>query len=125
VQATCDRVVIINEGRIVADGTPEQLQSQFRGSETVSLELRAHTANAMADLHPALAAVRNVESATYVPSDGPTHRFILHATKGSDIREDLFQLAVRNGWVMLEMSRTATSLEEVFHRLTRADEVSA
>ncbi len=125
VQATCDRVVIINEGRIVADGTPEHLQSQFRGSEIITLELRADTTNAMADLHPALAALPNVENATYVPGDGPTHRFVLNAIKGSDVREDLFRLAVRNGWVLLEMSRKATSLEEVFHRLTRTDEVSA
>ena len=125
VQATCDRVVIINEGRIVADGTPEHLQSQFRGSEIITLELRANTTNAMSDLHPALAALPNVENATYVPGDGPTHRFVLHATKGSDVREDLFQLAVRNKWVLLEMSRKATSLEEVFHRLTRTEEVAA
>jgi ABC-2 type transport system ATP-binding protein len=124
VQATCDRVVIINEGRIVADGTPEQLQSQFRGSEIITIELRALTTNAMADLHPKLAAVRSVESATYVPSDGSTHRFVLHAAKDSDVREDIFQLAVRSGWVILEMSRKATSLEEVFHRLTRAEEAA-
>jgi ABC-2 type transport system ATP-binding protein len=125
VQATCDRVVIINDGRIVADGTPEQLQSQFRGSEIITLELRASTTNAMADLHPVFAGLRDIESATYVPSDGPTHRFVLHAAKGSDVREEIFQLAVRRGWVLLELSRQATSLEEVFHRLTRTDEVAA
>lgn len=125
VQATCDRVVIINDGRIVADGTPEQLQSQFRGSEIITLELRASTTNAMADLHPALAGLRDIESATYVPSEGATHRFVLHAAKGSDVRDEIFQLAVRRGWVLLEISRQATSLEEVFHRLTRNDEVAA
>lgn len=125
VQATCDRVVIINEGRIVADGTPEQLQTQFRGAETIALELRTTTDNPMIDLHPKLAALPHVEGVTYTPADGGTHRFVLHTAKGSDLREAVFRLAVREGWVVLELSRRATSLEEVFHQLTRVEEAVA
>lgn len=125
VQATCDRVVIINEGRIVADGTPEQLQSQFRGAETIGIEFRASSANPMTDLHPKLAAIPHVERVTYAPGDAGTHRFVLQTVKGSDLREEVFRLAVREGWVVLELTRRVTSLEEVFHRLTRTEEVAA
>ncbi|MEK6649878.1 MAG: ATP-binding cassette domain-containing protein [Bacteroidota bacterium] len=125
VQATCDRVVIINEGRIVADGTPEHLQTQFRGVETIALELRTTTDNPMADLHPKLAALPFVEGVTYAPGDEGTHRFVLQTAKGSDLRESVFRLAVREDWVVLELSRRVTSLEEVFHRLTRAEEAVA
>ena len=125
VQATCDRVVIINEGRIVADGTPGQLQTQFRGAETIVLELRTTTANPMTELHPKLASLLNVEAVTYAPGDGDTHRFVLQTAKGSDLRESVFRLAVQEGWVVLELSRRVTSLEEVFHRLTRAEEAVA
>ena len=62
VQATCDRVIIINKGHIVADGTPDQLQQNFHGAEMVSLELKAHVANAMTDIFPKLKAMSFVES---------------------------------------------------------------
>jgi ABC-2 type transport system ATP-binding protein len=52
VQATCDRVIIINEGTIVADGTLEQLQQDFRGSEKISLELKTRATNAMTEIYP-------------------------------------------------------------------------
>src|SRR3990170_7858191 len=87
VQATCDRVIIINEGRIVADGTPEQLQSDFRGSETVTVELKAKTSDAMQDLFPKFRSIENVEKAEYTGAHGDTHGFTLHTVKGSDVRE--------------------------------------
>ncbi len=121
VQATCDRVVIINEGSIVADGTPEQLQNEFRGSEIISLELKAASANPMNDLFPSFKALPSVQNAEYTGSDNDHHRFTLHTEKGSDIREDVFNLCVSKGWSLLEQSRSVTSLEEVFHRLTRAE----
>ncbi len=124
VQATCDRVVIIHEGKIVADGTLEQLQQNFRGAETVTLELKADVANAMTDLVPRLQTVPQVESVEYSGSDGASHRFILRAVNGSDIREALFRQAIAEGWLLLEMSRRTTSLEEVFHRLTTTEDVA-
>ncbi len=118
VQATCDRVVIIHEGRIAADGTPEQLQSQFRGADQLALELKASVANALTDIVPKIKAVPSVENVTYGTQEGQTHRFLVDVARGTDVREDLFRLAVQEHWVMLELSRRATSLEEVFHKLT-------
>jgi len=119
VQATCDRVVIINEGRIVADGTPEQLQTQFRGSEIITLELRSPSTNPMAELFPLFKDMQHVQTAEYTGSDADHHRFTLHTEKGSDIRENVFTLCVSKGWSLLELSRSVTSLEEVFHTLTK------
>jgi ABC-2 type transport system ATP-binding protein len=118
VQATCDRVIIINEGSIVADGTLEQLQQDFRGSEKVTLELKASVANAMTDIYPKFKELMNVESVEYGGQEGDLHKFSIHTVKGSDVREELFRRVVSEGWVMMEMSRKATSLEEVFHKLT-------
>lgn len=125
VQATCDRVIIVNEGTIVADGTPEQLQQEFRGAEAIRLELKANVGNAMTDIFPKLKSLTRVESVEYGGQDGSLHRFSIHTAKGNDIREDLFRLAVAEGWVLLEISRKVTSLEEVFHTLTRAEETRA
>ena len=121
VQATCDRVIIINEGKIAADGTPEKLQEQFRGAETVTLELKADIANAMTEMFPKIKAQPMVENVSYAGQDGSKHKFIIHTAKGSDIREQLFRQAVAENWVLLEMTRSVTSLEEVFHKLTQTD----
>jgi ABC-2 type transport system ATP-binding protein len=121
VQATCDRVIIINEGKIVADGTPEKLQQEFRGTEMLSVELKANVANAMTEMFPKLKSLPQVESVEYGGQDGSVHRFTIHTSKGSDIREELFRQAVSEGWVLLEMSRKSTSLEDVFHKLTTSE----
>lgn len=121
VQATCDRVIIIHEGKIVADGTPAQLQEQFHGAELLTVEVKAAVANAMTDLMPKLQSLPHVEKVEMISSNTDRHRFMLHATKGMDMREDLFRKAVDERWVLLEMSRKSTSLEEVFHQLTRAE----
>ena len=118
VQATCDRVIIINEGIIVADGTLEQLRQDFRGSEKISLELKASVPNAMTDMYPKFKEIPQVESVEYSGQAGDLHKFSIHTVKGSDVREEIFRRSVSEGWVLLEMSRKATSLEEVFHKLT-------
>ena len=122
VQATCDRVIIINEGAIVANGTPDQLQQDFRGTDMVSLELKAHVGNAMTDMYPKIKSLAQVHSVEYGGQDGEVHRFTVHTDKGGDIREQLFNQAVAERWTLLEMSRKSTSLEEVFHKLTTTDE---
>jgi ABC-2 type transport system ATP-binding protein len=120
VQATCDRVIIVNEGIIVADGTLEQLQQDFRGSEKISLEVKASTTNAM---YPKFKDIPHVESVEYGGQEGDVHKFSILTEKGFDIREEIFKRAVSEGWVLMEMSRKATSLEEVFHKLTTAETV--
>ena len=118
VQATCDRVIIINEGRIAADGTPDQLQHEFRGSDIISLELKANVENGMTEIFPKVKALAHVENVQYQNPSPGIHRLLITAAKGSDIREDLFRQAVSEKWLLLEIHREATSLEEVFHKLT-------
>jgi ABC-2 type transport system ATP-binding protein len=118
VQATCDRVLIINEGRIVADGTPEQLQHEFQGAEALTLELKTNASNPMEQISPRLRTLAAVTGVELLSVKNSFSRFALHIEKGSDVREALFRLAVAEGWVILEMHRKTTSLEEVFHKLT-------
>jgi ABC-2 type transport system ATP-binding protein len=124
VQATCDRVIIINEGSIVADGTPDELKRSFKGSDSITVELKVETPNPMQDLFPKLSALQHVESVDYRGSEGPVHRFIIHAPKGTDIREEIFRQAISQQWALLELSRQSTSLEEIFHKLTRSETVN-
>jgi len=124
VQATCDRVIIVNEGTIVADGTLEQLRQDFHGSEKISLELKANTTNAMTAIYPKFKEISHVESVEYGGQEGDLHKFSILAGKGFDIREEIFRRTVSEGWVLMEMSRKATSLEEVFRKLTTTETAS-
>ncbi len=115
VEATCGRVLIINEGRIVADGSPAELQSSFQGKERIYLELRTPAG----DVESKLAGVENVEKVERVASDGGgLKKLSIECTKGVDLRENLFRLAVENDWVLLEMRKEQASLEDVFRQLT-------
>jgi ABC-2 type transport system ATP-binding protein len=118
VQATCDRVLIINEGKIVADGTPAQLQQDFRGAESVTVEFRTNLANPLEQIAPKLRALASVTGVELLSKKDSVSRFQLHVEKGADIREATFRLAVAEGWVLLELTTRSTSLEEVFHKLT-------
>jgi ABC-2 type transport system ATP-binding protein len=119
VQATCDRVLIINEGRIVADGTPEQLRQQFQGAEALTLEIRS-AADPLQVIAPRLRALPGVTGVELLTRADASARFVLATDKGADVREAAFRLAVAEGWVLLELTPRSTSLEEVFHKLTAA-----
>ncbi len=118
VQATCDRVIIINDGKLVADGSPEQLQRQYQGGEELTLELKTASADPLQDIAPRLRVLAYVHNVTLAGQDGAVARFSLDVEKGQDIREAVFRLAVSEGWILLTMQRRVTTLEEVFHKLT-------
>jgi ABC-2 type transport system ATP-binding protein len=120
VQATCSRVLIIHEGKIVADGSPEQLQAEFQGAESITLEFRASSLRPLEEVAPKLRALPGVTNAELLSHNDEVFRFQLHAEKGADVREATFRLAVAEGWVLMELHRRVTSLEEVFHKLTTA-----
>jgi len=115
VEATCGRVLIINEGRIVADGSPAELQSSFQGKEQIYLELRTP----LEDVKSKLANLENVDKVEQIASDGDgLKKFTIECATGVDLREKLFRLAVENNWVLLEMRKEQASLEDVFRQLT-------
>lgn len=118
VQATCDRVLIINDGKIVADGTPEKLRSEFQGAESVTIELRTGAADPVQQISPKLRSLIGVGSVELLGQKNGSSRFEIHVEKGTDVRESIFRMAVAEGWTLLEMQRKATTLEEVFHKLT-------
>jgi len=121
VQATCDRVIIINEGKIAADGSPEQLQRQFHGGEGLTVELKSAVDNPLEAIAPKLRILAYVNNVTLLSHDGPVSRFEIGVDRGQDVREAVFRQAVSEGWVVLEMHRKVTSLEEVFHKLTTTE----
>jgi len=112
--AVAKRVVIINEGRIVAEDTQEQLSARLRRSEKVSLTLK----RPMPDVRERLLALPGVLS---VRQEG-ANTFLVEAELGHDLREDLAHSAVRNDWGLVELKLVTMTLEDVFLRLTQHEE---
>lgn len=117
VEATCGRVLIIHEGKIVADGTAEELQSGFQGRERIYLELK----NQDQEVENKLSNLDKVEKVERIslPS-GETKGFHIESSKGVDLRESLFNFSVQNSWTILELKREQASLEEIFRLLTKS-----
>lgn len=119
VSMICNRVVIINDGRVVAEDTPENLTRRLRGAERISLEVRGPADQ----IRTTLARIPNVLNVTVAPSDGRP-RFLVDCAVGQDVREDLAAAIVGNGWGLLELRPLGMSLEEVFLKLITREEDS-
>jgi ABC-2 type transport system ATP-binding protein len=121
VEATCDRVLIINKGEIVADGSPDSLQDKFRGQVEINLVLKKDSIDK--DLiERALSSIENVEKARVQKVDDNTITFHVSAKKGSDVREQIFRKIVSMNLVLLEMNKEEKSLEDIFRQLTKHSE---
>ncbi|MEA2639194.1 MAG: gliding motility-associated transport system ATP-binding protein [Chloroflexota bacterium] len=117
VSMTCERVVIINRGRVVAMDTPMNLQRRMRGADSLELEVRG-PAEA---IEAALRAVPQV-LAVACRSVGPeVNDFAVDCEAGSDVRETIASAVVRQGWGLRELRPAAVSLEEVFVQLVTAE----
>jgi len=115
-QELCNRVIIINNGQIVAEDTPEGLSAQIAGGGKIYLQVEgdgAGVAEAM-EAVPGLVKLHTV-------ADG---QFEADVAPGKDIRPALAQAVVNGGWRLLELRRGKMSLEEIFIELTK-DEVAA
>ena len=120
VAQTCQRVVIINKGHVVAIDTPDNLTARLRGSETMYLQLDASGADAAASLTRVPGVTRVVESDR---RDGMVG-YEVDSESGRDVRRDLARAVVSSGWGLLEMRPMRMSLEDVFLSLT-TDEAAA
>ncbi|MGQ9585025.1 MAG: ABC transporter ATP-binding protein [Anaerolineae bacterium] len=116
VEQVCERVLIINEGQLVAEDTPEKLTARLKGAERVYLQV-AVDGDASARLPQLVQALKEVEGVTSVELLG-NGAFEIECALGADRRADLAARAVGGGWRLLEMRPVGMSLEEIFLRLT-------
>jgi ABC-2 type transport system ATP-binding protein len=121
VSQTCQRVVIINRGKVVAVDTPENLTSRLRGSETMYLQIDANGADAAAVLSKVSGVTRVAVSDTKAGVVG----YEIDSEKGRDVRRELASAVVGRGWGLLEMRPMRMSLEEIFLSLTTQDVAAA
>lgn len=117
VEHLCHRVLIIDKGRIVDQGTPAELRERWRGNSLVRVTLKGDPEDASRGLGavPGVLSVRRDEE---IPG-----RWILEGDRDADLREPVFRTAVDRGWVLLELGEEKASLEDIFVRLTTEERV--
>lgn len=115
-QATCDRVLIINHGKIVAEGTPAELTSQLAGQAVLYIKIHGPQELVLPTLQ-AMSQIVKVEIKDQEAED--LYGYQIEPVPGQDIREALFNNVVANNWSILELSKLQASLEDVFRDLTK------
>ena len=113
VEATCDRILIINRGKIVADGTPENLRKQAKGQEILMVRIEDSVPDDIFQALQNLASVAMVDFA-----DRKMNRFEIHSRPDVSSKREIFNLCVKNKWVLTEMIPYEAKLEDIFRELT-------
>ena len=108
--AVSNRIFIINKGRIVAEGTPEELKQQGRKEETFYVCLEA----AKSEAENALSSLKSVRRVVCLKDSGDSPRFSLTVSSSLEAIRALNDLARQKGWVIKELSHAEESLEDVF-----------
>jgi len=117
VSQTCQRVVIINKGRVVAVDTPDNLTARLRGSETMYVQVDA----AGADPSEALGSIAGVTRVVEADRRDGVVGYEIESERDRDLRRDLARMIVTSGWGLLELRPMRMSLEEIFLSLTTED----
>jgi len=116
VQATCDRVIIINNGRIVGQGTPAELTTQVGAKETIYVKIKGPRETVISILKN----IKDIEEIIEKDKES-TEIFGYEITpkQGSDMREELSNIVMKNNWSILEFNRKVIQMEDVFRELTK------
>ena len=120
VETTCDRVIIINKGKIAAIDTPGNLTSQLKGGERVRVVVRGNQQDLSGALET-IEGINKVEVETVEHGEGTS--LIVESELGLDLRGNIASTIVKNGFELLELRAISLSLEEIFMQLT-TDETS-
>jgi ABC-2 type transport system ATP-binding protein len=126
VELLCDRVQILDRGRILAEGTAESLEKEALGNPTLDLSLRRDAGLVPAAVHTALAAVPEVVAVrdNERRTSDDELALVVEWEAGADLRDAVFRCALEHGWVLRRFALAAASLEDVFVRLTRDEDTA-
>jgi len=122
VEQTCERVIIINKGKLVATDSVHNLQARARGAESVLIEVAPRTGSLAAPtVQQRLEKIAGVSRVELKEERGGGSVFEVESDKGKLVRGDLARAIVESGWDLNELRPSAMSLEEVFLQLTGSD----
>jgi ABC-2 type transport system ATP-binding protein len=114
VEATCDRIIIINKGKIVADASPETLRTQMEGRNIIAVQIECN--KAIHALSKELKSMDTIEDIEVISEKDK--RLQLFCQNSYQAKKDVFNLCVKNNWFLLEMKESETKLEDIFRKLT-------
>ena len=121
IRATVDRIMIIHEGEIVANGTSDELMSNFMGNVLLNMEIKGGAVESVEHIQAKLPSVKFISMEDL---NGIQH-VQFEYDKGQDPREELFRYAVDNNWSILKMTPHTTNLEDIFRDLTTEGDINA
>ena len=121
IQATVDRIIIINEGEIVANGTNEELMTSFMGNVLLTMEVKGAKVDSIKHIQATLPNVKFISTS----KEKSIHTIQLEYEKNKDSREEIFNYAVKNKWSILKMTPKTTNLEDIFRNLTMKGDADA
>ncbi len=122
VEQTCEQVVIISKGKLVATDSVQNLTNRLRGSEAVAVEVEGRDGAPTADqIRQRLEQVSGVSRVVFKESRDSRSLFEVESLQGRSIRADLARAVVESGWNLVALHAVAFSLEEIFLQLTSAD----
>lgn len=113
VEATCDRILIINQGKIVADGTAANLRSKAQGKQVLQVRIEEGDPDVVIKKLQGLDSVQLVDFV-----DGQAGRFEVQSGANQTSNRAIFELCVKNNWILTEMIPFETKLEDIFRDLT-------
>ncbi len=116
VEVTSDRIVIVNDGQIVADNKTEELRKQAQGNELLRVQVEPN-GQPVQDISKALQNIDSVENVEVL--DDQQFLYQIQSKSGVSSKKPVFQLCVDKGWYMLELSELETRLEDIFRELTQ------
>ena len=114
IQATVDRIIIINNGKIVANGTSDELMGDFMGNVLLNMEIKGASTESIEHIQAKLPSVKYIS----LNESNGIQSVQFEYGKDKDPREDLFKYAVKNKWSILKMNPKTTNLEDIFRDLT-------
>jgi len=115
-EATCDRIVIINKGKIIANGSAEELKQSTDGGRTLNL---AFTQAEFADVQARMEAINGVQAVEQMPSENGMLVVKLTCAPESDMRETVYRQIKQTDWLLMEFKQETRTLENIFRTLTR------
>jgi ABC-2 type transport system ATP-binding protein len=116
VEATCDRIMIINNGKIVADGTATELRSASHGGEILRITIEDGDKNT---IYKALQDLKSVSEVDFRNTEDGSNAFLVNSKEGMSSKKAIFDMCVKNKWYISELTKVETKLEDIFRKLTQ------
>lgn len=120
VRATCDRIIVINNGKLVANSKTEEFQKEMSTADIVTIQVEGIQSNVLDALQDVRGITKIVKKGEKFPN---VYEYVIHSEKNTDVRKGIFNAMAKKGFPILLMKTEELSLEEAFIRITNGEGV--